>query len=218
MVQYRSNPFLAETVIEFRCYWISFGNSISITKLEYTLRRFRFCRPRFPISIFGILEFYGLRKLHSHMEETTFDQASNHKILWQVRQVGSTSVSWFDNIMINHEMSLKVTMFFETFFMFVQGLFSIRNTGTELGMSWHIMNWHDMSPTSSERLRLTAMERECILLTAFLVCTILVNISFPQLFFIKWCICRKADIWIRKCLMNEISQHVDARFRRCTLQ
>ena len=25
------------------------------------------------------------------------------------------SASWFDNIMINHEMSLKVTMFFETF-------------------------------------------------------------------------------------------------------
>ncbi len=28
----------------------------------------------------------------------------------------SASVSWFDNVMINHEMSLKVTMFFLNIF------------------------------------------------------------------------------------------------------
>ncbi len=30
-------------------------------------------------------------------------------------KIKSTSASWFDNLMINHEMSLKVNMFFETF-------------------------------------------------------------------------------------------------------
>ena len=36
-------------------------------------------------------------------------------------QEGVTSANWFDNVMINHEMSLKVTMFFETFLVMTFG-------------------------------------------------------------------------------------------------
>ncbi len=74
------------------------------------------------------------------------------------------SVNWFDNVMIDHNMSLKVTMFFETFLVIIGDLscarsllrpFKINSLPGRSGVDDIIMNFHDMSPTISERCEMS---------------------------------------------------------------
>ncbi len=60
--------------------------------------------------------------------------ALDYKVYWDPDVLRGAPASWFDNVMINHDMSLKVTMFFETFLVI-----------TSLICIFHILIDHDLS-------------------------------------------------------------------------
>ncbi len=83
----------------------------------------------------GGQHFLGLGHFQS---KTKLDYISSHKKCLEMLM--STSASWFDNVMINHEMSLKVTMLFETFS--VNHHFEITRRSLVAFVVTHVLSWH----------------------------------------------------------------------------